>query len=63
MLQTAGNLREEVNQLYLTVLTRYPTYEELQITVAYSQSSESRQRAGQDLAWALINSSEFQFRH
>jgi hypothetical protein len=63
LLQTAGNLREEVNQLYLTVLTRYPTYEELQITVAYSQSSESRQRAGQDLAWALINSSEFQFRH
>jgi hypothetical protein len=63
LLQSAGNLREEVNQLYLTILSRYPTDTELQIAVAYSQSSESRQQAGLDLAWALINSAEFQFRH
>jgi len=63
LLQPATKPREMVNELYLTILSRYPTEEEMQIFVAYSQSSEGRQRAGLDLAWALINSAEFQFRH
>jgi len=63
LLQSASNPREVVNQLYLTILSRWPTDEELQIAAAYSQSPESRQRAGLDLAWALMNSAEFQFRH
>jgi len=63
LLQSAGNLRDEVNLLYLTILSRYPTAEELQIAVAYGQSSASRQRVGLNFAWALINSAEFQFRH
>ncbi len=63
LLQPAAKPREVVNDLYLTILSRYPTEEEMQLFVAYSQSSEGRQRAGLDLAWALINSAEFQFRH
>ncbi len=63
LLQSGSKPREVVTDLYLTILSRYPTDEEVQIFTAYSQSSESRQRAGLDLAWALINSAEFQFRH
>jgi len=63
LLQSAAKPREMVSELYLTILSRYPTEEEMQVFAAYSQPSEGRQRAGLDLAWALINSSEFQFRH
>ena len=63
LLQPTSKPREVVNELYLTILSRYPTEEEMQVFAAYSQSSEGRQRAGLDLAWALINSAEFQFRH
>ncbi len=63
LLQNAGNSREVVSQLYLTILSRYPTQEESQIIAVHSQSSASRERTGLDLAWALINTAEFQFRH
>jgi hypothetical protein len=51
-------------QLYLTILSRYPTQEELQALHTYSQTSEAK--GGQvwfDLVWALMNSSEFLYRH
>ena len=56
-------LREQASRLYLTILSRYPTGGEMQIVAAYTQSSANPQRAGLDLAWALINTAEFQFRH
>lgn len=63
LIQSTAKPRDMINELYLTILSRYPTEEELQIMSDYSQSPENRQRIGLDLAWALINSAEFQFRH
>jgi hypothetical protein len=51
-------------QLYLTILSRYPTKDELQTLHDYSQTSEAKgAQFWYDLAWALMNSSEFIYRH
>jgi hypothetical protein len=55
--------REVMNTLYLTVLSRFPTQEELKTAAEYFQSSSSKREAAVDLAWALINSAEFLYRH
>jgi hypothetical protein len=53
-----------VTSLYLTILSRYPTDEELRAIAAYSQAAGANRRGvAQDLAWALVNSAEFGFRH
>ncbi|NQU21006.1 MAG: DUF1553 domain-containing protein [Candidatus Nealsonbacteria bacterium] len=50
-----------IPELYLTILSRLPTDEELQVVKAHGQSGSGR--VLRDLAWALINSPEFSFRH
>jgi hypothetical protein len=56
--------RAVVTGLYLTLLSRYPSEEEVKIALAYQQSSGlDRRRAVVDVAWALINSTEFLYRH
>lgn len=52
-----------IPELYLTILSRLPTQEELQIVKTYGQTGSGRGRVLRDLAWALINSPEFSFRH
>ena len=55
---------EAVTGLYLTILSRFPTEEELKTLQAYSQSAEvNPQEALVDLTWALVNSAEFLYRH
>jgi hypothetical protein len=54
---------EAVKNLYLTILSRYPTREELAIVTDYNQTASAKNRGLMDLVWALINSSEFLFRH
>jgi hypothetical protein len=50
--------------LYLTILSRFPTPEELKAVEAYAKTPGIRPRdVLADLAWALINSSEFLYRH
>jgi hypothetical protein len=50
--------------LYLTILSRKPTDEELKTVASYVQSASSkRNQAAIDIAWALINSPEFLYRH
>ena len=61
--QPQNKPRDVVDELYLTILSRHPTDEEMKIVAAYNQTSPGNRRAGLDLAWALINSAEFQFRH
>lgn len=64
LVQTRENPRQVVTGLYLIVLSRFPTEEELKTAVEYGQSSGLRPReAAVDLAWALINSAEFLYRH
>jgi hypothetical protein len=55
--------REVVDVLYLTILSRFPTSEELKAVAEYVQSASAKREAVIDLAWALINSPEFLYRH
>jgi len=50
--------------LYLEILSRMPTPGEVKIVENYYQTSKlDKSRATVDLAWALINSKEFLYRH
>ena len=53
---------EIANGVYLGILSRFPTTDELKIVETHFQSSRKRE-AAVDLAWALINSPEFLYRH
>jgi hypothetical protein len=53
---------EAIEELYLTILSRRPTNDEVQAVKEYGESGSSR-RILRDLAWALINGPEFFFRH
>ncbi len=54
-----------VRGLYLAVLSRYPTPEELKTVAEYVQAEDGPKgpEAAADLAWALFNSAEFLYRH
>jgi len=55
--------RELVNALYLTILSRYPTADEMAVLTAYKKAAPESRHVGLDIAWALINTAEFQYRH
>ena len=63
--QLRGNKpqREILDALYLGILSRFPTEPERAAAAAYAQSAANRREATIDLAWALINSAEFLYRH
>lgn len=64
LIRPRGNPREVVDALYFTIVSRPPTPAELDTALEYFRSSAGDLRtAGQDLAWALINSAEFLHRH
>jgi len=55
---------EVVSQIYLMVLSRFPTREEMKVLDGYNKSSGLKPReVAVDVVWALINSSEFLYRH
>jgi len=61
-----SNRRQDqiVRELYLMILSRFPTDAELKVVAEYAQSDAAEGREGlEDLAWALINSAEFLHRH
>ena len=63
---TQGKLtpREMVSGVYLGIVSRFPTEAELQIVNRYSETGSAKGRElVVDLAWALINSPEFLYRH
>jgi hypothetical protein len=58
------SLREIADELYLTILSRPPTEDELKTMEAYAKTGVAKQgEIPVDLAWALINSAEFLYRH
>lgn len=64
LFSSRGGLKETVPKLYLTILSRLPTAEELQVVEQYSKSKDMDERTAMiDLAWALFNSVEFQNHH
>ncbi|NSW57551.1 MAG: DUF1553 domain-containing protein [Armatimonadetes bacterium] len=56
-----GNSAELIRETYLLLLSRYPTAGEQALAEEYWQSSPGT--AATDLAWSLINSAEFLYRH
>lgn len=52
-----------VEELFLSILCRLPTSEELATGTEAIREAESRLAGAQDLAWALINSPAFLFNH
>jgi hypothetical protein len=65
LISSAGKSRRRIMiELYLTILSRLPTEKELAVVKAYAQGEETKgNKALVDLAWALINSTEFLYRH
>jgi len=52
-----------VTGMYLGILSRFPTAAETKTAEDYFQSGIGRRQATVDLAWALMNSTEFLYRH
>ncbi len=64
LVRSQADPRQAVTAVYLTVLSRPPTTEELRTIAAYPDASGlSRRDALIDLVWALVNSDEFLYRH
>lgn len=59
-----GNRVMITRVIYLNVLSRYPTPEEMSAAQSYFQTEGLRlDQAINDLAWALVNTKEFLYRH
>ncbi len=55
---------KSVENMYLTILSRHPTEPEMEVALAYGRESGlNRRDASIDVAWALLNSKEFIYRH
>ncbi len=61
---TQGDAPKAIQLIYLHILSRYPTEEEIAAVKQYLDGSGvTREQAANDLAWALINTKEFLYRH
>ncbi len=59
-----GNPRRGIEQIYLGILSRFPTEDEVAAVARYLQAGQvTLQQAAEDLVWALINSKEILYRH
>jgi hypothetical protein len=64
LLASAADPRTMAQQVYLSVLSRYPAEAEVKTVQAYIRSAGgNRRQAVVDVAWALMNSAEFVYRH
>jgi hypothetical protein len=64
VLMDNGLSRAAITEVYLTILSRFPTESEIQIAMRYSESGVVQGREPLvDLAWALLNSAEFAYQH
>ncbi len=71
LVQADNDIARLVADLYLTILSRRPTDEEIRIALGDGRSggpqaganAAGRRAIAQDVAWALLNSAEFRYRH
>lgn len=64
LLRSKDSPKQRTTALYLAILSRYPTDEELKVVEDYTQPGSSGPATNPaDVAWALINSDEFLHRH
>jgi len=62
--QSKGDGAEAMRLLYLTLLSREPMPSELLVADDYAKTAKLKwYQVAQDIAWALINSKEFLYRH
>lgn len=59
ILRANPNNLQALNALYLRVLSREPTKEEVRVCGAYVDQVGNRKEAFEDILWSLINSTEF----
>jgi hypothetical protein len=59
ILSMAPNERAALGALYLRVLSRQPTKEEVEICGRYLSAVGNAREAFEDIYWSLINSTEF----
>ena len=62
IIRSEGTRQETVDKLYLTILSRHPTEEELSVLDDYPSGGGGLAR-GLDVAWVLMNTAEFLCRH
>jgi hypothetical protein len=62
LLQEIDDNEELFAELYLRMLSRQPTADELARATAYLDEVGNRKTAIEDMAWALVNSAEFRHR-
>lgn len=57
--------KEAIDMIYLSVLNRYPTYEEQENFTKHLSGTvgNERARAVADIAWAMLNATEFSWNH
>jgi len=59
-----GDGRSLINAIYLRILSRFPTQAEIADVEEYARTSRlDRRQAVNDLAWTLVNTKEFLYRH
>jgi hypothetical protein len=64
VLDTRENPEEILDELYLRVLSRKPTPEEVEAALSYGANAKYKNRNDWvDITWSLINSTEFLYRH
>jgi hypothetical protein len=51
------------DELYLTILSRYPTDKERKIVAGHKPAGAGNAALVVELAWVLLNTAEFQYRH
>ncbi len=63
-LQNIEDAKTLAEELYLSILTRFPTAQETADVAEYLSLPEvNKPKAVQDMAWALLTSAEFRFQH
>lgn len=64
LISAGGQPRDILERIYLAILSRFPTEEDIKAATEHADSGASKGRdVWVDLAWALINSPEFLLRH
>ncbi|PQO31586.1 DUF1549 domain-containing protein [Blastopirellula marina] len=59
LLEQSPDDRQAIQRLYVNVLGRAPSEDELEVAYDYVQEIDSRSEAFEDLLWALLNTAEF----
>ena len=63
LLKDKKSAKELIEELYVLAYSRKPTAPELNRTLEYIDKAADKQKAAEDVLWALLNSKEFMFNH